>query len=654
LAVVNACGEDPRCLVTSTGTISILLGKGDGTFETKVDYGTGDFPGVVALADVNADGNLDLVVTNAGSNTVSVLLGKGDGAFGPKADYPTGNGPDWVAVGDFNGDGKLDLAVANYYDATVSVLLGNGDGTFQSRQDYATGRGAGGGTVGDFNGDGKLDLAVPNFDDNTVSVLLGNGDGTFGAKADYVTGSAPVSVSAADLNGDDKPDLVVANNGSDTVSVLFGNGDGTFQTHSDYATGHLPTDVAVGDFNRDGRLDLAVSDSESAVSVLLQAAVVTISPGSLEFGNQLLGTKSAAQKVTVTNNAGVPLNIASIVIRGTDKSDFRQRNNCGSKLPPGAQCAIRVVFAPTETGPLAASLMITDSAPGSPQSVSLSGTGIASGPNVTLSTKNLTFDTQFVGTTSPPQPVRLINYGTETLSISSIVASGDFHQKNDCGSSLPPGKHCTIKVTFTPSGRGQRTGTVLITDNAPDSPQKISLEGAGTVVKFNPAKLNFGAVELGKTKTLSTTLTNTGSTTLDIAGITIKGLPPDDFFQKNTCDGRVGAGKSCTITVTFEPAEKNERSADVSVSDNGGGGQQQVSLSGSGWCFLNKCHIGYCYVDDTTGNLNGSCVSHTVVGFCDIQGSGNCPSGERAIHQSVTTCGSFGTAPIDLARPCSF
>src|SRR5262249_17466070 len=155
----------------------------------------------------------------------------------------------------------------------------------------------------------------------------------------------------------------------------------------------------------------------------------------------------------------------------------------------------------------------------------------------------------FVGTTSPPQAVRLINYGTETLNISSIVASADFREENDCGSNLPPQEHCTIKVTFTPSERGERTGTVLITDNAPDSPQRVGLKGTGTVVKFDPPKLNFGAVDLGKKSTLSTTLINAGSTTLDITGISIKGLPPDDFFQKNDCDGKVGAGKSCTITV---------------------------------------------------------------------------------------------------------
>ena len=174
----------------------------------------------------------------------------------------------------------------------------------------------------------------------------------------------------------------------------------------------------------------------------------------------------------------------------------------------------------------------------------------------------------------------LSNYGTMTLDITSVVARGDFSETNNCGSSLPPGGNCTIDVTFTPRRRGPRTGTVSITDNAPGSPQTVSLKGVGTVVELNPASLNFGTVKVGqKSSPQNTTLTNVGNTNLHITNIAITGGDPQDFSQKNNCPKYLGGGKSCTITVTFTPTKAGPRFADVSVSDDGGGSPQQVRLS---------------------------------------------------------------------------
>jgi hypothetical protein len=133
---------------------------------------------------------------------------------------------------------------------------------------------------------------------------------------------------------------------------------------------------------------------------------------------------------------------------------------------------------------------------GSPQSVSLGGIGATSGTNATLSTTSLTFATELVGTPSPAQQVTLSNYGTMTLDITGIIASWDFSEKDYCGSSPPPGGYCTINVTFTPRQRGPRTGAVSIADNAPHSPQRVHLTGVGTVVKVDPASLDFGSVQV--------------------------------------------------------------------------------------------------------------------------------------------------------------
>ena len=254
----------------SDGTVSILLGNGDGSFAGRSDYSTGSFPQWVTVGDFNGDGTIDLAAANYISNTVSILLGNGDGTFADKSDYSAGNHPESLAGGDFNGDGKSDLATANNMSNTVSILLGNGDGSFASKSDYSTDRFPLSVTVGDFNGDGNSDLATANYDGNTVSVLLGNGDGSFAGKSDYRAGSIPRCVTVGDFNGDGTSDLAVANWGGDTVSVLLGNGDGAFTVKGNYSVGSFPLSVAVGDFNGDGNSDLATANNvSSTVSILL-------------------------------------------------------------------------------------------------------------------------------------------------------------------------------------------------------------------------------------------------------------------------------------------------------------------------------------------------------------------------------------------------
>ena len=282
-------------------TVSVLLGRGDGTFQPQMAYGTGAGPTSVATGDFNGDGMPDLAVANWYDNTVSVLLGKGDGTFQSQTTYGTGLYPSSVAVGDFNGDGIPDLAVNNRYDNTVSVLLGNGDGTFGAQTTYATGFSPSSMAVGDFNGDGMPDLAVSNLYGNTVSVLLGNGDGTFGAQTTYGTGLQPTSVAVGDFNGDGFPDLAVTNNVDSTVSVLLNKGDGTFQAQTAYGTGGGPYWVTVGDFNGDGIPDLAVANYfDNTVSVLLNS--VTQTATAALSNTQVVGTGTHALQAGYPGN----------------------------------------------------------------------------------------------------------------------------------------------------------------------------------------------------------------------------------------------------------------------------------------------------------------------------------------------------------------
>jgi hypothetical protein len=290
----------------SAGTVSVLLGNGDGTFQPARAYAAGNNPVSVAVGDLTGNGILDLVVADTGGfggvAGVEVLLGNGDGTFQPARTIATGFVPASVAVGDFNGDGIPDLAIAAQKNNTVNVLLGNGDGTFQNPVDYAVGDNPFSVAVGDFNHDGTLDLAVANFLSNNVSVLLGNGNGTFQPARNFAAERNPAWVTVGDFTGDGRLDLAVANAGSDNVSVLLGNGDGSFQRPHNYSAGSGPLGVAAGDFIGDGIQDLAVANFGShTVSVLLG-----VGDGSFVLAHDLV--VGGARQVVVGDftGAGIP------------------------------------------------------------------------------------------------------------------------------------------------------------------------------------------------------------------------------------------------------------------------------------------------------------------------------------------------------------
>jgi hypothetical protein len=218
------------------------------------------------------------------------------------------------------------------------------------------------------------------------------------------------------------------------------------------------------------------------VSILAEADTLSFSPATgLSFSPQLIGTAGTTQAETVTNNGTSAVTINSIGLTGTNAADFSQTNECGSSLAAGANCSLTVTFTPSQLGPRSASITITDSTLGSPHSVSLSGVGLTSGSNATLSAGSLTFGNQAVGTTSPAQSLTLSNYGSMTLSIVSVAVAANFGENDTCSSSnLTSGASCTINVTFAPSATGGVSGTLSVTDNASGSPQTVSISGTGT------------------------------------------------------------------------------------------------------------------------------------------------------------------------------
>jgi hypothetical protein len=408
----------------SPGMISILLGNGDGTFQPPINYGSGEYF-AVAVGDFNGDGNLD--VASAGV----ILLGNGDGTFQQQSGQSSG--AIHMIAADVNGDGKIDL-VYEIGGAGLFVQLGTGAGTFQTAVNIDS-NAPNGLVAADFNGDGKLDLAVgSNSNPGSDSILLGNGDGTFQTPIDFSTVEGDDLV-AADFNGDGKtdlafigsqpfglnltvflqgawpaltpgpPNLIFAQQNIGTASApqtitLTNTGTSSLTISSISVSGPNAGDFAQTNncgptlganancqvnvtftpaANGVRNASLIVADNAAGSPQVLPlfgstppAAVVTVSPTSITFPSQYVGTSGLPQNVTVTNTGTATLNITGVT---ASTSDFGTLSGCGSSLAIGASCQIGVFFDPTKSGTRSGTLTITDDGLGSPQNVNISGMG---------------------------------------------------------------------------------------------------------------------------------------------------------------------------------------------------------------------------------------------------------------------------------------
>jgi len=352
---------------------------------------------------------------------------------------------------------------------------------------------------------------------------------------------------------------------------------------------NLPTDVGWMISGRSGHPFAGLVDE---VGVTFVPTPVQLSSSSLTFPTQAVGTTSAPQIVSLMNTGSQPVAVSSVTIIGGNSSDFAQTNTCTGSLSVGATCTITVTFTPAGVGDLIASVMVVDNATTSPQNILLAGTGTAApGPAVSLSTSNLQFGGEPIGTTSATQNVTLTNVGTESLNISSIALSGansgDFAQSNNCPATVAVNANCVISVTFTPTASGIRTASVKIADNASNSPQIVSLSGTGTApaVTVSSTALSFAAQLVGTTSVPQTvTLTNSGTGPLTISSLALTGTNSSDFPETNTCPispSTLAAGSNCKITVNFKPSAVGSRTASVTITDNASGSPHVISLGGT-------------------------------------------------------------------------
>jgi hypothetical protein len=496
--------------------VTVGLGNGDGTFRSSQSYGytwSGIVSGI-ATADLNNDGNLDMVEAGGGTGVgIAVLLGSSHGVFGSPISTAVGcgqanrGGVIYIAVGDVSGDGKADV-VANMSNSgggcpnnEVAVLLGSGNGKFKKPVYYSTGVTVQSYavTLADFNGDGKLDIVVSNAD-GSLSVLLNKGKGIYGAAMviSAASGTGAGNIVIGDFNKDGKMDIAIA--GSE-IYLLLGNGDGTFKAPISTPSPINPVALTSGDFNKDGKLDLALTSWNTGGALTIFAGN---GDGTFTVGNTYdFGPWEACYPSGGAN----PYWIGAGDLNQDGKLDLGiavQLNSCDTEYSGENTWGAAVVYTGNgdgtftlDVGPWMGGVDNSGIALGDFNRDGMIDMAVAGNAGwtsqdwvtilqnntqpISVSPLAMTFKAQTVGTKSAVQTVVITNDEKSSLAISRVVLGGtdpgDFILKNGCGSSVLTGADCALTITFYPTVTGTRTATVSITDS--EGTQTVALTGTG-------------------------------------------------------------------------------------------------------------------------------------------------------------------------------
>ena len=604
--VVADFDQDGNLDIATSG--AILYGNGDGTFQVQLLSLLGT---PLAAGDLNGDGKPDLIAFQAGATSgIQSLLNEGRSTFTIAQTLETSNSTA-ALYGLKNGE-PLDLLIASgsggqlYFEGPgiVTVLSGNGDGTFPIFPSYSTYPSSEGDTTvgtmaaADFNGDGKPDLAIGEIVGNghgaftyQVGLLLNNGTGFASPTLIPLnnTGSYPV---AADVNGDGKMDLLVGgaggSNGPDSgVAVLLGNGDGTFQPAAYYGS-PMAGPLAVGDFNNDGKLDVLGTSSFAA------DLAVILGNGNGSFGlplNSPVGVfNSVATAFAVADfNRDGKLDVAVLELQNTYALQILAGNGDGT-FSIGAGYGLG-------SNPVAIALgdLNGDGIPdivvggnnisgAAPSYISVflgNGDGTFQGPTTTEAGNGIGAIVISDFNLDGKQDVVVSNANWGDVSL--LLGNGD-------GTFQTPLQFSGVGTQFT--GRGSALAVADFDGNgSPDIAEEnftgifllLSAGQNGSGALLSPAAIAFGSENVGSASAAQTaTFINTNSSPISITSISVSGSQSGDYQQSHTCGANLGAGASCTISVTFTPQAAGARAAAIQITDNASNSPQVISLSGTG------------------------------------------------------------------------
>jgi hypothetical protein len=536
-----------------TGTISTVAGTGNCAF-TNDGLATSvgiNYPQGIA---VDANDNLFIGDTNnqrvrwVSPNGIMTTIG-GTGAAG------------------YNGDGTL-ATTAMLYSPT-GVALDPAGNILVS--DYNNNR------VRSISAFAALGTSVGNLAFGLTSVGSTSTPQTFSVSALGPVTISNISTSANYSEADNCP-ASMANGTTCTMYVYF------VPTGSGTLTGSITINNN-GYFNQTNTVGLTGVGS----AILLTGAPVS-------FGNQLVKTTSANKAATVTNKGTTAITMGAITL--TNTTDYTiVTNTCpasGATLAGGASCTITTHFTPQSTGPKRGSVVINDSDPSSPQLVGLTGTGTSS---VALSPSSITFPTTAVGVPSTATKITLTNNTgvSITLGATPLTVTGPFviaAATTTCTPDLviATSGTCVINVQFKPTKLGFASGSLSVADSDVTSPQSVAMQGYGTGIKFTPTTLNFGTVTRNNQVSSTATITNVGTTPVFFTGGELSGTNSANFLVaggdappcNNTAANPLQPGKTCQITVYFDPTVTGAEKATYKVFDNSVGSPQSLALTGTG------------------------------------------------------------------------
>ncbi len=579
VADFNHDGKLDTVIVANYG-LYLSLGNGDGTFQNPVAIANApqnQYNASLVVGDLNHDGKPDIVLSG-----VWAMLGNGDGTFqNPILSFAQATP---MVITDINGDGEADLVTITN-SGSIPVLLGNGDGSFLDVRTIAQATpaySANTGVAADFNGDGKLDMAVAEqyYPNGQVSVELGKGNGTLGqpiVSALTSNASSPNLMLAADFNGDGKTDLMVEDNNGDGFQVLLGRGDGSFATPVDTPLSYSLLSFATGDFNKDGKGDLVATtnNSNSAMNIYLSNG-----DGTFTLGTSYVVYPSSYVAVADVNGDG---NL-DLVVTATS---FGYGSNLLVFIGNGDGTFKNPIFGPSDSY-YSAPVIGDFNRDGKLDVVVGTSHGIA----FMAGNGDGTFQTQV--------------YSDAALQLSGPLFASDFN--GDGKLDLAARSNYYYTGTLVMSGNGDGTfgpptdydsnsngygGAGFAGDFNSDGVADLANPGqspaSNTPVVFLylstptpnlfPTALNFGSEQVGKTSSpKKIKLTNTGNAKLKISSVTVSG----DFLEQNNCGKGLAVGKSCTIQVSFKPTQKGIRTGQVTLTDNAPGRIQKVALHGTG------------------------------------------------------------------------